>query len=69
MIVLTMFVIIGRHSRAGGFHSQILIRLIYNAYVWVLAYLYLPSLSTPYGPPAGDLDVSAVSQKDTEHEE
>ena len=42
MMILTLLVLLGKFSRAGGFSAQLTITVIYNIYMWHLGYLYVP---------------------------
>ena len=42
MVALTLFVLMAKASRQGGFSTQLVITVIYNAYMWLLAFVYVP---------------------------
>lgn len=42
MVALTLFVLLAKASRQGGFSTQLVITVIYNAYMWLLAFVYVP---------------------------
>ena len=43
MVTMTVFVLLGKFMKQGGFSTQLIITVIYNIYVWHLAYLYVPN--------------------------
>lgn len=43
MVGLTLFVLFAKVSRSGGFDTQLTLTVLYNIYMWHLAYLYAPA--------------------------
>ena len=48
MVCITLFVLLAKVSRQGGFSTQILLTALYNIYVWHLGILYMPSYKSDY---------------------
>lgn len=42
MALTTMVILFSKASRKGGFSTQIVITVLYNIYMWHLAFLYQP---------------------------
>ena len=46
MVVFTLLVLLAKFSRQGGFETQLTLTIIYNVYIWHLAYLYAPEFAS-----------------------
>ena len=43
MVGVTLFVLFAKVSRSGGFDTQLTLTVLYNIYMWHMAYLYAPA--------------------------
>ena len=46
MVVFTLLVLLAKFSRQGGFETQLTLTIIYNVYIWHLAFLYAPEFAS-----------------------
>lgn len=51
MVAVTLFVLFAKVSRQGGFETQLTLTIVFNVYMWHLAFLYAPD----WGKQTGEL--------------